>query len=175
MRDRAAEMSAEELVLYWAVVALPALVTLAIGTTPFSTTGAIVENPFVYPKILVLALGVAVGASAWAVGVVRGTIGVRTVPGGWWLAAFLALATLSTAFALNPESAFFGWKYARIGLMVILLVSAEAVLTIQVVTTAGADASYRLVDGCGRRASGAGRRAAVPGHRSCRCSRVPTP
>jgi O-antigen ligase len=127
----------EERVAWWAVLALPAVVPLVVGTVPFTSSGSYTQNPFVYPKIVAFALLVAISSASWAYGVLRGTIGLRTVPGGWWLAGFLGLATLSTAFAMSPSMAFFGGKYQRVGLMVMLLAAAAFVLAVQLMTSAG--------------------------------------
>lgn len=137
MRPRAttaAQTALEERVAWYAILALPAVVPLVIGLVPFSDPSALTQNPFIYPKIVALALIVAVAGVAWGYGVVRGTIQLRTLPGRWWLIGFLALATLSTLFAMSPAVAFFGGKYQRVGLMVILLAVAAFVLTAQLLT-----------------------------------------
>ena len=130
----AASNRLEERIAWYAVLALPAAVPLAYGGLPFGSA-TFAENPFIYPKIFVLALLVAVSASAWAWGVLRGTIIPRPVPGRWWLLAFMSLAAISAVFALDPVTAFFGGKYQRVGLMVMLLVAAAYVLVTQLVTS----------------------------------------
>jgi hypothetical protein len=118
---------------WYALLGVPALVPVAVGLVPFSSA-AFSFNLFVYPKLFVLACVVGVSAIAWAAGALTGTIETRSMPLKWWLVAFLALAGVSTAFALSPALSFFGGRYHAVGLLAFLLAAAVAFLATQLVT-----------------------------------------
>ena len=103
MSDSAPSNSTEDRFAWYAVLALPFVVPVVVGIVPFASSGAFTENPFVYPKILALALLVAIASASWAIGVVRERIQVRSVPGGWWLVGFLGLADPVYRVRNEPE------------------------------------------------------------------------
>ena len=119
------------------MLAIPALVPVVIGIVPFSSQGPWTQNPFIYPRILTLALLLTIAGCAWTVAVLRGELPVRSIRLGWWLAGFLGLAAVSTAFALSPTMAFFGGQYQSVGLLSMLLASGVFVLLAQLLTSLG--------------------------------------
>jgi len=126
-----------ERIAWWALLAVPALVPVVIGIVPFSSQGPWTHNPFIYPRILTLAVLVGVAACAWSVAVLRGALRVRSVPFGWWLAGFMALAGVSTAFAMSPSMAFFGGQYQSVGMLSLVLAGAVFFLSTQLLTSLG--------------------------------------
>jgi len=125
-----------ERVAWWALLAVPVAVPTAVAKIPFSGAAPWAFNLFVYPKIFALAWLVGISALAWVTGVATGAIQTRSVPLKWWLVSFLGLGVVSTVFAMNPTTSFFGGPYHAVGLLAFLLVGALAFLAVQMVSSA---------------------------------------
>ena len=126
-----------ERIAWWALLAIPALVPVVIGIVPFASQGPWTQNPFIYPRMLALALLMAAASVSWALGVLRGTVRIRSIRFGWWLAGFFGLAALSTAFALSPTMAFFGGQYQSVGLLSLVTAGGVFFLMTQLLTSLG--------------------------------------
>ena len=126
--------SQAERVAWYALLALPAVVPTAILPTLMTATNPYGSSAFTAPKFLVLGLLVAVALGSWAVALVRGDVAVRDVPTKWWMLAFLALAGVSTATALNHVTAIFGHAENLVGLITFLMCASVWFLATQLVT-----------------------------------------
>ncbi len=124
-----------ENVAWKSLLLVPALVSVSVGMVPFWLGSRFSFGMYVYPRLFMLAVLVAVSMVAWATGVMSGSIAVRSVPLRWPLLAFIGLSLLSTAFALSPSMSFFGGRYLSVGLFVFLLVAAMFLLVTQLVTS----------------------------------------
>jgi putative inorganic carbon (hco3(-)) transporter len=134
LASQSREVSIGERVAWYSLLVVPAAVPVATAKMLFSGAAPWAYNLFVYPKIFVLSWLVGVAALAWTTGVVLGHIETRSVPLKWWLLGFLGLASVSTVFAMNPTTSFFGGRYHAVGLLVLLLVGAVTFLATQLVT-----------------------------------------
>ena len=123
-----------ERIAWYALLAVPAGVPVAISKMPFTSLPPITSTLVVYPKLFVLSWLVGVSLLAWVSGVLIGEIKIRAVPLGWPLVTFFGLACLSTALGLSPMTAFFGGDYYAVGLLVLLLGGALYLLLTQLVT-----------------------------------------
>lgn len=83
------------------------------------------------------ALGVPVSLSAmlWAVALLLGQIKFRKSPFLWWMGALYVLILISTALAINPDIAVFGYWYSEQGLLMWTLYFLVAFLASQLVTS----------------------------------------
>ncbi len=127
--------SIAERIAWWALLAIPAAVPVALAKLPFTTAPAFTLRPTVYPKLLALAVLVAVALIAWTVAMLTGRVKVRALPLGWLLAAFLGLSAVSTVVGVSPITGFFGSVYQAAGLFVMLLCAAVYFLLVQLVST----------------------------------------
>ena len=119
---------------WYALVAVPLLVPLAVAKVPFSRTDLLTYWGFAVPKVFVLCALVAVSLGFWSLALLRGATPVRAVPGWQWLAAFLALVALSAVFGLSPSTALFGQPPLNLGLVTFVACAALLFLTVQWVT-----------------------------------------
>lgn len=131
----AGQVSVFERVAWYALLALPVAVPVAVSKVPFTSMAPFAFNLFAYAKLFALGWCVGVALIAWAAGVLTGAIETRTVPLRWWLAAFLGLAAVSTMVGLDPTTAFFGGQYWADGLLVLLLGGAVYLLVTQLITS----------------------------------------
>ncbi|MBE0476959.1 MAG: O-antigen ligase family protein [Coriobacteriia bacterium] len=125
----------EQRLAWYAILAVPALVPAVVGKLPFTGLPSLTYSFVPIPKLFVFALLVSASALMWAAATARRRVALRSVPSGWLLLTFLALASVSTATALSPEMAFFGGHYHSIGLLAFLLTGALFALIVQSVTT----------------------------------------
>ncbi len=116
---------------WYSLLAAVVLVPIVVGVIPIFGV-PITLNVFVQAKLLILSLTVAVALASWAILDVRGGVlysGRALVP----LAAFVFVAAVSNATALDPRLAFFGDFEQGVGLLVFLLCALASYLTTQLV------------------------------------------
>jgi O-antigen ligase/thioredoxin-like negative regulator of GroEL len=137
MNGTSSQQSITEKVAWSCLIAIAATVPLAIAWSPFGSGTVITTAPFQTAELFVLSILVAVAVTSWAIGILRGHIGLRSVPGIWWILVFFALAGISTLTALDPATALFGWSGHLIGFFTFLLCGATFLLGTQLIKGVG--------------------------------------
>jgi putative inorganic carbon (HCO3(-)) transporter len=150
--DAAACRPLHERVAWYAVLAAVAVVPIAMsnGSVKGAQRAVVATwDLFETVKVFLLALLLLPAAATWAAGVALRGSTVRTVPGGWLLAAFLACSAAATAASIHLPTALLGAYRRYEGLGAFLLYALTFVLVVQlarerrhlhqlVVTAAGA-------------------------------------
>jgi putative inorganic carbon (HCO3(-)) transporter len=123
---------------WWALVAAIALVPMTIAfVLPAGANGAVLNDAFMLPKVLVLRVLTLVSLAAWSLHALTRGGAVRHSPVSWLVLCFLAWATLSTFTSIHSPTALFG-KYNRDdGLLAYLNYAVIYFLTLQHITAPG--------------------------------------
>ncbi|MBN1193324.1 MAG: O-antigen ligase family protein [Coriobacteriia bacterium] len=119
-------------VAWLALVCAVLFAPLAVGQ--FGPTGYFLADIWGMPKLVIVAAAALVGVLAFGWRYLNGEVGVRLNRTYWWLAAFLAVATVSTSVAPFPWQALLG-SMNRQGLLTLVLYAVLALLGTQVVRT----------------------------------------
>lgn len=143
--------SVEDRVAWAAILTLVAVLPLITSVAPSSSgTRALTEDPYMVPKVLVLALLFSVIAGAWVMSLLRGERAIRTGAAHYALGAFAVLTVASTAFGLDPAGSLFGASGLMSGTMTWLMCCGVAFLLGQYVSSGERliQLAWSAVSGC---------------------------
>ena len=123
-------------IAWWALCIAVVAPALVIDSVPFAGYDGIFAAGGRYAlRIAALGIPLAVSAVCWGLSVLLGHTRFRYTPLLWGLATLVILAGVSTAFALDPRVAVFGFWIDEQGLLVWLLYALVALLGSQLISS----------------------------------------